>query len=215
VPSFFEPPEAPDEPPQPPVTPPRRVWHGPPGGVAGRAVALNLVIGRSAKAAVWIPWVTVYPEIFEFQLEVYQPNGEMFGDWYWYKRLHSPGGSRGTDGELAPELFRFGFQFSDGSKATNLNPAAGPRDHETPPASPILGGGGGGGGGDGAGGYRWQYSYWVWPLPPEGPLAFVCEWPIADIPETRSEVDSALIRDAAAEAVPLWPGSEAPSDSGG
>ena len=44
---------------------------------------------------------------------------------------------------------------------------------------------------------RWHGAYWVWPLPPEGPVAFVCEWPIADIPLTRYELDSARIRDAA------------------
>jgi hypothetical protein len=53
-----------------------------------------------------------------------------------------------------------------------------------------------------------QYGYWVWPLPPEGSLAFVCEWPIADIPETRTEIDSALLRDAAADAAILWPENE-------
>jgi hypothetical protein len=53
-----------------------------------------------------------------------------------------------------------------------------------------------------------EYGYWVWPLPPERPLAFVCEWPIADIPETRREIDSAPLRDAAREAVILWSGSE-------
>jgi hypothetical protein len=42
----------------------------------------------------------------------------------------------------------------------------------------------------------------------------VCEWPLADISETRSEIDSALLRDAAAEAVALWPEAEGGSDSG-
>jgi hypothetical protein len=41
--------------------------------------------------------------------------------------------------------------------------------------------------------------------PPEGPLAFVCEWPIAAIPETTTEIDSTLLSDAAADAIVLWP----------
>jgi hypothetical protein len=60
-----------------------------------------------------------------------------------------------------------------------------------------------------------HYGYWVWPLPPEGPLAFVCEWPIADIPETRTEIDSALLRDAAADAVIVWPENESDAFHGG
>src|SRR5256885_6760927 len=47
--------------------------------------------------------------------------------------------------------------------------------------------------------------YWVWPLPPPGPVAFVCEWPAFGIPESRAELHARLILDAAARAVELWP----------
>jgi len=73
----------------------------------------------------------------------------------------------------------------------------------------VTGGGDGGGGGG-----RWSQGYWVWPLPPEGPLAFVCEWPIADISETRTEIDSALLRDAAGDAVTVWPENEGEASHG-
>jgi hypothetical protein len=203
--SFFDPPPDPPEPPKRPALPPPRPWHGVPGGVIGRTVALNLVLGRSAKAAIWIASVTAYPDVFEFEVEIRHRDRAAFShDFPWPDGLH-----RGVE-ELDPELFRLGLQFSDGRKATNVNPGPGfwPRDRDTPPAGLILSEGGGGGGGDAAGGSRWRQEYWVWPLPPEGPLAFVCEWPIADIPETRSEIDSAPFRDAANEAVILWSGSE-------
>ena len=48
-------------------------------------------------------------------------------------------------------------------------------------------------------------SYWVWPLPPSGPVTFVCEWPAYDIAETRVTVEAALIIEAAERAVPLVP----------
>jgi hypothetical protein len=186
---------------------------GVPGGVVGRTVALNLVLGQSAKAVIWIPWVTVYPDGFELQLEIRQRDVEAWSDQFML--LHHQG-SRRPDGELDPGLLRFGIELSDGRKATNLNPGgAGPGDWDTPPAGPILSGGGGGGGGLAGGGARLNYSYWVWPLPPEGPMAFVCEWPIADIPETRTEIDSALLREGAAEAVIVWRENEsvAPPDN--
>jgi hypothetical protein len=194
--SFFEPPPPP---PERPALPPRRPWHGVPPGVVGRTVALNLVLHQSANAVVWVPSVTVYPDVFEFDVEIrHRLDGVNWSDQFGL--LHS----RRADGELDPELLRFGIELSDGRKATNLNPGFPFPDVGTPPAGPILGGVDGGGGGGGAGGGRWQYGYYVWPLPPEGPFAFVCEWPIADIPETRTEIDSALLRDAAADAIIVW-----------
>jgi hypothetical protein len=44
----------------------------------------------------------------------------------------------------------------------------------------------------------------VRPLPPPGPLAFVCVWPERGIPPSRLEVDGAVIRNAADTAVTLW-----------
>jgi hypothetical protein len=184
---------------------------GVPGGVVGRTVALNLVLGQSAKAVIWIPSVTVYPDGFELQLEIRQRDEEGWSDQF--SLLHHRG-SRRPDRELDPELLRFGIELSDGRKATNLNPGTGPY-WDDPPAGPILSGGDGGGGGLAGGGARLHYGYWVWPLPPEGPLSFVCEWPIADIPETRNEIDSALVRDAGADAVLLWSDIDTRSDSGG
>ena len=59
------------------------------------------------------------------------------------------------------------------------------------------------GGGGGAG--RWHQGFWMWPLPPIGPLFFVCEWPAAEIPLTRVEVDSQPLRDAAGRSRELFP----------
>ena len=181
---------------------------GVPGGVVGRTVALDLVLGQSANALIWIPSATVYPDGFEFGLKVcHRLDAELSPQMF---RLHHPRRrSRTADGELEPQVLRLGIQLSDGRKATNLNPGFwDPSNPDTPPPAPNLCGGGGSGGGDGSGGWQGQYGYWVWPLPPEGPLAFVCEWPIADIPETRTEIDSALLRDAAADAVTVWPENE-------
>jgi hypothetical protein len=44
-----------------------------------------------------------------------------------------------------------------------------------------------------------------WPLPPPGPLAFVCEWPAAGIAVTRSEIDAQLVLDAADRAQLIFP----------
>jgi hypothetical protein len=209
--SFFEPPPPP---PEPPPEPPRRPWAGARDAVIGRTVALNLVIARSDKAALWIPAVTAFLDGFEFDVELRgRLDDEEFGHPFFF--AHHPRRRRRRTPEegLDPELLRLGIQFSDGRKATNIEsrmpfPMAGEPDE--PPEGPVLFPRGGGGG-DG----RWSQGFWVWPLPPEGPLAFVCEWPAADIPETRSEIDSVLVRDAAAEAVILWSDVETRSGAGG
>jgi hypothetical protein len=55
-------------------------------------------------------------------------------------------------------------------------------------------------GGGGGGGASWHQTNWVWPLPPPGPLAFVCEWPAAGIALTRTEIDAQLVLEAAERA---------------
>jgi hypothetical protein len=42
------------------------------------------------------------------------------------------------------------------------------------------------------------------PLPPPGPLAFICDWPARGIRSARAEVDGAEVLRAADAAVPLW-----------
>jgi hypothetical protein len=174
-------------------------------------VALNLVLGRSDKAALWISAATVFSDGFEFEVQLQHRLDEELVDPFVMRGPGSRRRSWSSEKGLDPGLLRFGIQFSDGRKATNLPgrlPFSG--DPQAVPDGPVLWPGGGGGGGG-----RWRHDFWVWPLPPKGALAFVCEWPAAGIPETSSEIDSAVVRDAAADAMPLWSDTETPGDSGG
>ncbi|MGH3009876.1 MAG: hypothetical protein ACRDLM_10805 [Gaiellaceae bacterium] len=197
--SFFEPPPPP---PEPPPQLPRRPWQGPPDGVIGHTIPLNLVIGRAEKAAVWIPALTVYRDGFEFEVEVrHRLDDEQF-EHPFFLRHHHRGRSRDAAEELPAELLRLGIEFSDGRKATNLGGPhwLRPDEPDTAPEGPLLQPSGGGGGGAG----RWRHGFYLWPLPPAGPLAFVCEWPAAAIELTRSEIDTDQLRAAATNAVVLW-----------
>ncbi len=100
---------------------------------------------------------------------------------------------------IPDEALRFGIELSDGAKATVFD---GYRyfGTEEQPSGPVLMQRGG------TGGMRsFELGLWVWPLPPPGPLAFVCEWPAEDIPLTRFEIDANEIRASAARAEQLWP----------
>jgi hypothetical protein len=141
--SFFEFETAPPLP-EPGQMPPRRPWTEAPRAEIGKAVALDLILGRSDKAVLWISGVTVYSDGFEFEVELrHRLEDEDFGQFGQPFSLRLPPGRRRWPIEegLDPALIRFGIQFSDGRKATNLSawlhfPRPGGPD--TPPEGPVL-----------------------------------------------------------------------------
>lgn len=202
--AFFEPPP----PPPPPPAPYRRPKWARPQNVLGEPVPITFLLARSTNAAVQIQHLTAFPEGFEFRVVA---RCRLVGD-VW-DPMHGLAGYRGRPGarglEMSDEILRFGIQFADGSKATNLGPPMlGPPDQAQ--RGPMLQHAGGSSGGSVA-----ETTFWVWPLPPPGPLAFVCEWPKFGIPLTRQEVDANLIREAAKRVIELWPEEEEPTYGGG
>ena len=88
------------------------------------------------------------------------------------------------------------MEFSDGRKAVDIgrsDPA-----HEL--VGPVLWSGGRSGGGSIGGGTSWFQGFTLWPMPPPGPLRFVCEWPAAGLAVSHAEIDAQLVLDAAARA---------------
>ena len=196
---FFEPPTPLPEEEEEEWEEQRKPWHAPAPNVLGGFVPLDLRLAKTDDVLIIVRSVTAYENGFEFQVDI------RFRDWEVREKLgdfHGFGGHRrflrGSSRELPDEVFRFGVQFPDGSKATNVRPRYGDLDDEpTPPM--LMERGGGGGGSD------WRQGYWVWPLPPSEPFHFVCEWPAAGIPLTRIEVDGALIVQGSTRTEELWP----------
>ncbi len=204
MPEFFEPPPPSERPPAPPRYR-QPEWFGPPRGTLPGVLPLALLLVRNDEVAISVLRVDAYPSGFGFDLLVMLADDTRPLDPMGFAYGRRPRG----DGEDVPaSLLRVGVQFADGAKATNVAahhfPAPGQR-----PDPPVLHPGGGGGGGGG----QWHQRLWVWPLPPPGPLAFVCEWPEVDIPLTRREIDAQEILDASARAhvifsddhLPEWP----------
>ena len=188
---FFESlPPAADEPPGASYrTPP---WLAPPRGTLPGVVALERVLARTELAAVCVTRLGAYPTGFEMELVTLSRS---MADDLDPLLFGPPRRRHGSEAEGLPdEMLRFGVQFADGSKATNVGGDR-PYDPAVAPAGPVIIPGGGGGGGG-----SWRQSLWVWPLPPPGPLLLVCEWPAARIPLTRSEIDARLIVDASERA---------------
>jgi hypothetical protein len=182
---------------RPPVR--RPAWLGPPGDSFGVVVPLHLVLVRTADLAVAIPGATAYGNGFSFDLAIRRAVAEdepfeMERALYWFRR----------EGPPPPEVLRVGVQFADGQKATNLDnwwdDSSLHDPQQAPPPGPVLHLHGGGGGER-----VWDQSCWVWPLPPDGPLTFVVEWPAHGVPLTQARVEAAMIRQAATQDERLWP----------
>jgi hypothetical protein len=186
---FFD--DAPVREPEPPR--PQQAWELPAAELPGVVAAGPLLLGRTDRAAVAVTSLAAYATGFEVFLTT---------------RIRL--GPRGTDGgpgapqdtAEARRSFRFGLLLPDGTKVIADLYAPRPGS-DAEPTGPVLvphafGGRPG-----------FQFSrWWAWPLPPEGPLEFVCEWPTMGIPESRAALDARLILDAARRSIRLWPEDE-------
>jgi hypothetical protein len=159
---------------------------------------MDFVLARTEKVAVAVWGVAAFPTGITFSVATVlresvddvdlDPDMSM----YHYSRLRRSGPDA-----LPDDLLRFGVQMPDGTKATNL--MTGLSLPEGTPTGPVLMQRGGRGGGR-----VYRQGWWLWPLPPEGPLTFVCEWPAHEITLTRHEVDAGPIREAAKDAQAIW-----------
>lgn len=179
--------------PSPPELPRDPEWLAPPDDVEPAPFALQLLLGRSDEVAILVHGGLAYPTGFGFSFALRRRRGEQ-GEHDPIQLWHQAG----HEGGIPDEAIRFGIQFADGGKATVFDQIRFFRSREQPPG-PVLVQRGGSGAGRG-----WDLEFWVWPLPPEGPLAFVCEWPFEGLELQRKEIDAAVIRDAAAKARQLW-----------
>jgi hypothetical protein len=99
-----------------------------------------------------------------------------------------------------PDRLRYGVVLGDGQQL-NLGRPPGMFGEVPEKHSLSLSGGGGGGSEDF---YRFDDGVWLWPLPPEGPLEVVAQWPAFGVPESRVVLDSAPLIELAAQARPVW-----------
>jgi hypothetical protein len=193
--SFFEPPARPLEGVFRAVAVSPPAWLGSPHNVLPGIAPVELIVARTDETVVALAGIQAYPAGFGFTLCLRLRNVSAREEQQFPYLLDSAP----LEGDPLPhEFFRFGVQFADGGKATNLDRPSFDPEHE--PDRPVLLQQGGGGAGT-----TWDMEHWVWPLPPPGLFAFVCAWPGRGIPESRAEIDAGILLDAAGRAVTLWP----------
>lgn len=163
---------------EPRPEPVRPVWIRP-EDVLPSLVAIDRVLVHTDAVAIGLSGLWCYPNGFEFGVEVVLREPDRRGRLMEYRHhMIEPGE------QIPPEMLRIGLQFSDGAKVTNLPGQSHPRGRAQPDG-PILFPGGRGGGTR-----RQSHQFWVWPLPPPGPITFVCEWPHFQIDETKATIDA-------------------------
>jgi hypothetical protein len=151
---------------------------------------------RNNEVAVAVGSVTAYPNGFEFTVHA-RLHHEQF---VWGKSpldsLADPRTRREPE-----QALRLGVLYADGRRArtSSYRPIPIPADEADGEHLVLLEVGTGGTE------RQWDGSFWGHPLPPGGPVTFVASWLLYEVAETRAELDSSAIHEAARRAVILWP----------
>lgn len=103
-------------------------------------------------------------------------------------------------GRSDPERLRYGVVLGDGQKLIlDLPPGL---SRVAPERHSLAHTRGSGNGSEDF--YTFEDGMWLWPLPPEGPLEVVAQWPAFGVPESHVVLDSAPLLALASQARPLW-----------
>jgi hypothetical protein len=174
----------------------------PPDDELGVAVPLRAVLASDANCVIGLIDCVAFSTGFEFSISArtkkeIRPEDMGFGP-------PPPYGPDRSNREL-----KVGIQFANGATAmTGHHPSpefmAGWKLHAeggapNPADGPILSPRSGGGGGK-----RYDFRYFVWPLPGEGKMTFICEWPAVGLAPTVHEVEAAAISRAGTTSPKIW-----------
>jgi hypothetical protein len=157
-------------------------------------VPIAVLLARTDDVAVAVAGVSAYTTGITFELVIrmrVRPPG--IGGHELPELIH------GWGNESDSRQLLFGVEYPDGRKISNVGGPAWPRSG-IPDDQPVLLPGGGGGSD-----LAQEMSYWLSPVPPDGPVAFVCAWLAVGIEETRRVIEDAALTSASAQAVVLWP----------
>jgi hypothetical protein len=156
-------------------------------------VAIRFVLARTDDAVVLVDRVVATSDSFSLTLSV------RVRTWRAALRESLHMGFTGFQAVNDDEVFRFGVEFANGMRLTNVGSHA---RYEEDPEAPAIFGTTSESTYDGRG---YDDTYTVWPLPPPGPLVFACEWPSEHIAVTLVRIEAATILEAAARSVPIFP----------
>jgi hypothetical protein len=165
-----------------------------PRGWMGASLGRDVMVARSASAVLLATYFTVYPDAFEFTLQIYLPPTTAASDKSLLPYMRE-GAAKMGGGRLPDDFLRFAVELSDGSQMLDQRIDFIRRRGEAPDLVLLSGG---------SAGSRWELRYLSAILPPPNDVAFVAEWPARDIPVSRSVLASEMFHEAASRAERLW-----------
>lgn len=175
-------------------------WVAAPEQELPASIGTDLLLARGDKLALLITRPAAYVDGMTFDLTVVRRSQDLHArprELFDHRlQFHGP-----EPGEPLPDAFlRFGVSFEDGRRASNVGGIQTQlSDGDAPPKITLRQQGGGGGS------HVYRIGWYVWPLPDQGNITFVCEWPSFSIPETTGSIDGDLVREAARRTRPIWP----------
>jgi hypothetical protein len=179
--------------------PERTPWLEPPADELPASFAVSEVIGRGDDVVVALASARVFSDGVELLIERHLRRGSR--DHRQWRAAQTEFSGHGSGGASGDDRLRWGMALDDGKRIFEDRsfgaPVTDPSDGHT--LRVIRGGGGGG-----SSKYLMRESLWLWPLPPEGPLELVVQWPAFGIGESRVIVDGGQLRALAAAVKPLW-----------
>ena len=144
----------------------------------------TLLFDRSGQTAIAITGISAYSNGFEILVtRLIRPDAPGFD------ADPVPGAPRSMLAER--QSFQISLQLSDGRTVTSGRPHG-----DAEPTGPILRSNGGGTS------HCLRLRWWAGPLPPRGPLEFICQLGTG---QTRASIDAQLIIGAAQRSVRVWP----------
>lgn len=194
----FFPPEPEQSPfPEETAPTPRQPWTGPAEDELPALLPVSEVLAVTDNVAVALVGAHVHSDGVELLLERRMRRGDLSAE-EWNRLTGVFFGHNHGMPDIGP--LRYGLALGDGQRVLEGG-AFGFSEDE--PANPTIARTRGSGGGD-----QWSFSgsdgLWLWPLPPEGPIELVMQWPGMDIPESRVILDAAPILELAPHVRPLW-----------
>jgi hypothetical protein len=170
-----------------PPSPPERI--GPPERVIPGVAAVNLTLAETPRSVMALMMLSAYRGGFAFRISTLSRRPVALA------RPARRASTAPDDDDLAGAP-TCRVEFSDGSVAEAGDDRPTPPDR--PPRDPVL--------------QTTQSEvhgplrtteFHVWPLPPPGPVGFVCRWPAGGVDEVRREIDAGVIHEAASRAIVL------------
>lgn len=181
-------------------------WWDSPDDELPALLPVSELLASTDHVAIALSAVAVYREGVEFRIDRrLRRNGLSLREWNelcsTFMEHMTFGGPVDLEGR-----FRFGLVLGDGEKVLP-DPSGFPGGGDDAGAAPeghVLNRRQQGGGG-GSSVYESRDHLWLWPLPPDGPIELVIQWPALGIEETRIVLDGTAMLALKDRARPFWP----------